>query len=74
MIYESPDRGDTVYSRKEGESERKLIRTSLERERLDRVAKWIHILEVSETNSSLADAINQVEIIYELSKDEERYE
>ena len=74
MIYESPDRGGTVYSRKEGKIERKLIQPSLERERLDRIAKWINILEVSENNASLADAINQVEIIYELSKDEENHE
>jgi hypothetical protein len=68
IIYESPDGGKTVYSRKSGSSDRTLIK---EDPSIHWKAKWImwqDILQSAETNTTLADAIHKAEMIYVLTK------
>jgi hypothetical protein len=62
LIYESPDGGKTVYSRKIGETERTLVHL------VDRWIKWKDILKESSEHPALADAITKAEMIYALVK------
>lgn len=75
LIYESPDGGETVYSREVGQlpSERKLHyesnnKVSL-REQIKEKALWHKILLEGKTNPTLQKALEQCIIIYNLSKD-----
>ena len=70
-IFESPDGGKTVYSRKSGSLDRTLIKEDPEKNFLSKWHEWREILTLAETEPSLADAINQAEIIYALIKKEE---
>ena len=70
-IFESPDGGKTVYSRKSGSLDRTLIKEDPEKNFLAKWHEWREILTLAETEPSLADAINQAEIIYALIKKEE---
>ena len=71
IIYESPDGGKTVYSRKSGSSDRTLLQEDPNKHYITRWYEWREILKLAETEPSLADAINQAEIIYVLLKTEE---
>lgn len=76
-IFESPDGGKTVYSRKNGSPMRQLHSVSADlQEEMDRVHKeqqWMAILEVSERSPALQEAIERVIMLYELSvKDEDK--
>lgn len=72
LIYESPDGGKTVYSRRMGERDRQLHSQCPEHKKeLDRAArlgKWTDILKATETNPELQSLCEQVEILYELSR------
>jgi len=70
-IFESPDGGKTVYSRKGGSLDRTLIKEDPNKKFLSKWHEWREILTLAETEPSLADAINQAEIIYALIKKEE---
>jgi hypothetical protein len=70
-VFESPDGGKTVYSRKSGSLDRTLIKEDPEKNFLSKWYEWRQILTLAETEPSLADAINQAEIIYALIKKEE---
>ncbi len=74
VIYESPDGGKTVYVRKPGDPvqsrqlhwespEVKDLRAAVEREEL-----WRNILKTAETNPTLQRALDEVVMIYNLSK------
>ena len=67
-IYERVDK--KIYARESGTSERQLIGYSYGKEPnyADRV-NWTKIIEAAETNPSLANALDQVIMLYELSKD-----
>lgn len=74
VIYESPDGGNTVYSRPVDSLERELAwrkpahaKALAER---DRWYEWRDILAASVDYPSLALAIKQAELIYALSKKE----
>ena len=71
-IFESPDGGKTVYSRKSGETDRKLVWEDPEakKEKLfqQRWLEWRDILEASKTNPGLADLIDKAEVFYRLQK------
>lgn len=71
-IFESPDGGKTIYSRKNGSSMRQLHKVSddltQEMERVERETRWLDILKVSERSPALQEAIDRVITIYELSK------
>ena len=71
VIYESPDGGKTVYSRKSGSSERTLTKEDPNKHYITKWYEWREILKLSETEPSLADAIKKAEIIYALVKKEQ---
>ena len=71
VIYESPDGGKTVYSRKSGLSDRTLVKENTAQHYIAKWYEWKEILKLAETEPSLADAINQAEIIYALVKKEQ---
>ena len=71
-IYESPDGGRTVYSRKSGDASgmRQLhsVSTELETEmaRLRQEERWMEIFHAAERSPALQEAIDRVMVIYEL--------
>ena len=71
-IFESPDGGKTVYSRKSGETNRTLVWEDPEakKEKLfqERWIEWREILKASENNPGLADLIEKAETFYRLLK------
>ena len=69
-IYESPDGGKTIYSRKSGSSDRNLIQEDSSTKVNQRWLTWKEILKLAETEPSLRDAIEQAEIVYALIKKE----
>jgi hypothetical protein len=73
-IYESPDGGKTVYSRKNGSTMRQLhsISSDLETEmaRVEREAQWMAILKLSERSPALQEAVDRAIILCELQKRE----
>lgn len=71
LIYESPDGGKTIYSRETGSLDRTLIKEDPERKTMTKLHEWKEILKLSETEPSLADAINKAEMIYALLKKEQ---
>ena len=71
IIYESPDGGKTVYSRKSGSSDRTLIKEDTTQNYITKWYHWKEILKLAETEPSLANAINKAEMLYVLLKKEE---
>ena len=71
VIYESPDGGKTVYSRKSGSSDRTLIKEDTTQNYITKWYEWKEILKLAETEPSLANAINKAEMLYVLLKKEE---
>ena len=69
-IFESPDGGKTVYSRKSGQdiSERVCIQEDPEKKDRERWLEWRDILAASKDNQGLADLIEKVEVYYRLLK------
>lgn len=70
IIYESPDGGKTVYVRNSLSGERKIVKIDESKIKEFRWFKWKEILKLSENNPSLANAIKQAELIYEIIKQE----
>jgi hypothetical protein len=71
IIYESPDGGKTVYSRKSGSSDRTLIKEDTTQNYITKWYEWKEILKLAETEPSLANAINKAEMLYVILKKEE---
>lgn len=71
-IYESPDGGKTIYSRKSGSTDRTLVREDPEKRAHDRWFMWREILHASEDNQPLKDLIEKAEMIYALIKEENK--
>ncbi len=73
-IYESPDKGETVYVRKSGSSERTLHSQSARQsdflKNLKEDQLWGNIRRAAKTNVALADALNKAKMIYALIKKE----
>lgn len=71
-IFESPDGGKTIYSRKSGETDRALVWEDPEakQEKLfqQRWVEWRDILLASKDNQGLAELIEKVEVYYRLLK------
>ena len=73
MIFESPDKGKTVYSREFGQTERTLhsmdddIKDMFATIREDRL--WEAIRNEAKTNITLQQAVDHVIMIYKLSKE-----
>lgn len=70
IVYESPDGGKTIYSRKSGSADRSLVQEDPENKITKRWLVWKDILKLSETEPSLHNAIEQAEIVYALIKKE----
>jgi hypothetical protein len=73
VIYESPDGGKTVYSRKAGSTVRELYSESEEvkslHEQLLEDKMWGEIRRLAKTNTALKDAVDKVITVYHLVKD-----
>ena len=71
-IFESPDGGDTIYRREMGKTDRILHHVSPKKKQLqqaqDRWIMWQDILQASKTNPALQTALDQAQVIYELSR------
>lgn len=70
-IYESPDGGHTVYERETGSTERKLL--SIDEVALDKYnnIEWNKIWWQRNSSPALKKAVEQVIILYRLSKENE---
>jgi hypothetical protein len=73
-IYESPDKGDTIYQRLPGTSERDLYDTRTPdgrplHEHLKEADLWGKIRRAAETNPALHEALERAKVIYHLSKE-----
>lgn len=73
IIYESPDGGKTVYSRKSGNgaSIRTLIKEDTSQHYMAKWYEWKEILKLAETEPSLANIINKAEMLYVILKKEQ---
>lgn len=65
-IYESPDKGDTVYERDFGSLDKTVVSA---KERISENLLWAIIREEAKTNPTLQAALDQCIMIYKLSKD-----
>lgn len=76
LVYESPDGGKTVYSRKLGETERKLEYMSNETIEMIETNKqlqlWRQIIEMSLTDENLAKELNRVKLLYHLKTNDSK--
>ena len=70
IIYESPDGGKTVYSRKSGSSDRTMVKEDTAQHYITKWYEWKEILKLAETEPSLANAISKAEMLYVLLKKE----
>jgi len=70
IIYESPDGGKTIYSRKSGSSDRTMVEEDPNKHYISRWYEWREILRIAEEEPSLRDAIEKAEMIYKLVKKE----
>jgi len=72
VIYESPDGGETVYVREPGSTQRRLHSESARaiglKEQMRDAQLWNQIHQEAKTNPALQTAIEQVKLIYHLSK------
>jgi hypothetical protein len=71
IIYESPDGGKTVYSRKSGSSDRTLTKEDTSQNYITKWYEWKEILKLAETEPSLANAISKAEMLYVILKKEQ---
>jgi hypothetical protein len=74
IVYESPDGGETVYARYEGETDRWMVgQSATAKSKLDELKEdklWGEIRRAAKSNPLLQDALDRAKIIYELSKDD----
>ena len=72
VIYESPDGGETVYVREHGSTQRKLHSESARaidiKDQLREDQLWGQIRRAAKTNPALQHALEQAQVIYQLSK------
>ena len=65
-VYESPDRGDTVYRRRAGTNQRELVREGPLRQKMLRSQLWRDIFQAAETDPVLKEMIEKVEVYHRL--------
>ena len=74
-VFESPDGGRTVYARRPGQAVRELYsQDPLLQKELDDIElqrRWMEIFGARDTNKGLDQLCEQVEVLYELSKNHE---
>ena len=71
VIYETPDGGKTIYSRKSGSSDRTMIKEDTSKYHVTKWYEWKEILKLAETEPALANIINKAEMLYVILKKEE---
>ena len=70
-IFESPDKGETIYVRQAGSNERTLIKENISmRDQVREQQLWHEIRIAARTNTTLADILNQAKMVYALIKKE----
>lgn len=73
-IFESPDGGRTVYARRPGSKDRQLHwqdpAMQRELEELEQQKRWVDIFQARRDNAELDRLCEQVEIFYELGKNQ----
>ena len=75
-VFESPDRGNTIYSRESGSDQRELIKIQDARfhdgrtlhDHIMESKLWGDIRRAAETNPALQDALERAIMIYHLTK------
>lgn len=76
VIYESPDGGKTVYTRKSGETVRHLCAVDEKWKKEQEInVRWVNLKEavyMADSDPTLDDAIQKVEMLYLLLKDERK--
>ena len=65
-IFESPDRGDTVYRRRSGTNQREIVQEGPLRKKMLRSQLWRDIFDAAETDLELKHMIEKVEVYYRL--------
>ena len=70
IIYESPDGGKTVYSRKNGSSTRKLHSLDEMQQKEEKLAsRWVKLKDaVYMEDPAIDDLLNKIEMLMELKK------
>lgn len=68
-IYESPDKGHTVYERDFGSNKKTLIKSEGDKD-LEDYQLWNEIRLAAKTNPALQKAVSRVKMIYRLSIDD----
>jgi len=72
IIYESPDGGETVYGRYEGEQERWMVGQSTKAknliEELREQKLWGEIRRAAKSNPTLQEALDRAVVIYNLTR------
>ena len=75
-VFESPDKGETVYKRESGSLDRELVSISEKKKSIHDQLKedqlWGEIRRKAKTNVALRDILNQAIMVYNLIKDEKR--
>lgn len=73
FVYESPDGGHTVYAREVGTLNKTIISVSNVKQRIieknHKQNMFMDILELSKTNPALKNALDNLIIIYNLTKE-----
>ena len=74
-VFESPDGGRTIYARKSGSLKRELHyqdpKLQQELKELESQKRWVDIFQSRSNNAELDHLCQQVEILYELSRQPE---
>jgi hypothetical protein len=70
-IFESPDKGETIYVRQAGSIDRYLVKEDISmRDQVREQQLWHEIRIAARTNTTLADILNQAKMVYALIKKE----
>jgi len=76
IVFESPDGGKTIFSRKSGEVNRTLHHKDAslieEEKENQRWLIWRDILCYAKSNSALNDVVHQAEMVYNLIREEKK--
>jgi len=75
VIFESPDGGKTIYAREVSSLKRSLFHKDTEVSKEENLAirskRMLRIIRLAEDNPTLRDALEKLEMLYELVKDNE---
>jgi hypothetical protein len=76
IIYESNDGGKTVYARTSGETDRTLYRQDpVAKKEAELTSRWFNLKEIvflADSDPTLNDALEKLEILYALKKKERK--